>query len=189
MAMAPCVPARAQAAGISKIGLGSDVSCSTPPDMFAQMRLWLQYERNERNQASPNGPPRRTTPTCEEALELATVGGARAVSMEEYIGSITPGKRADLVMIRCDSLRMSPVHDPVAALVSYANASDVDTVFVDGKIVKQGGKLVGLDWPEVRKELVQSTADIIGRTEGVDFDAVVAQVHEIIDGARQQASE
>lgn len=163
-------------AGCSRVGLGTDVSCSNPPDMFAQMRLLLQSERQTRSLAHEGGPPPKVPIDCEKVLEVATIGGARAVGMEDYIGSITPGKRADLLIVKTDSTRLSPVNDPVAALVMYANASDVDTVFVDGKIVKQGGKLVGIDWPKVRGELKSSAKAIVDRSKGAPFDGILQHV-------------
>lgn len=179
MAMGHPVAFAAREAGCTRVGLGSDVVCSNPADMFTQMRLLLQAERHVRNQASPQGPPHTVPIRCEEVLHFATLGGARAVGMEDMIGSVTPGKRADLLITRCDSPRMVPVHDPVAALVMFANASDVDAVFVDGKLMKQGGKLVGIDWPKVRMELRESAKAIIERTKGVDFDAVMKNVYSL----------
>jgi cytosine/adenosine deaminase-related metal-dependent hydrolase len=59
---------------------------------------------------------------------------------------------------------VTPVHDPVVALVLFANGSDVDTVFVDGKIVKQGGKLTNVDWPKLREEVRDSAKRIMDRS-------------------------
>ena len=176
MAMGPPGPFRFREAGCTRVGLGTDVSCSNPPDMFAQMRLLLQSERQTRSLAHEGGPPPKVPINCEEVLVFATMGGARAVGMEDYIGSVTPGKRADLLIVKTDSTRMSPVNDPVAALVMYANASDVDTVFVDGKIVKQDGKLQGIDWPKVRAELKSSAKDILDRSKGAPFEGIQQHV-------------
>ena len=99
--------------------------------------------------------------SCEEVLEFATMGGARAVGLQDVIGSITPGKRADLLITRCDSLRMTPVHHPVGALVLYANGSDIDTIFINGEVVKLGGQLTNIDWPKLRDELRSSVASIV----------------------------
>ena len=127
--------------------------------MFQQMRLVLQAQRYDDQLKSPF--PLPMARPCAEVLEMATIGGARAVGLEDIIGSITPGKRADLIMTKCDSTRLTPVHDPVAALVNYANGSDIDTVMVNGEILKSGGKLVNVDWPKIRADVRKSAARIM----------------------------
>ncbi|KAF7561498.1 hypothetical protein G7046_g2649 [Stylonectria norvegica] len=144
--------------------LGVDICSNSPADMFQQMRVLLQAQRHLEYENNPKlafSISRR----CAEILEIATLGGAKAIGLEKTIGSITPGKRADLLITRCDSPRMVPVHDPVGALVLYANGSDIDMVFVDGKIVKSGGKLAGVNWPRVREELRASAASVIERSK------------------------
>jgi cytosine/adenosine deaminase-related metal-dependent hydrolase len=143
-----------------KTSLGIDVCCSAPADMFAQMRLILQSQRHHDHEAG-DGVPLQMSRSCADVLELATLGGAAAVGLDKIIGSITPGKRADLIITRCDNLRLFPVHDPVGALVSYANGSDIDTVMINGEIVKSGGKLVNVDWPALRTRLGESVESIV----------------------------
>jgi len=77
-----------------------------------------------------------------EALTWATIGNARAVGLEDQIGSITPGKKADLVMLRANDLNLFPVHDPLLSITDQAHSGNVDTVMIDGMIKKQGGKRV-----------------------------------------------
>jgi cytosine/adenosine deaminase-related metal-dependent hydrolase len=161
--------------------LGCDVMCNNPGDMFQQMRLLLQTQRHkDHHELYGNGPPAKMSRSCSEILEIATLGGAKAVGLGDLIGSITPGKRADLLITRCDSTRMSPMGDPVSALVLYANASDIDTVFIDGEMVKHQGKLVGVDWPKVRAELHRSTEAIFERSKKAPFEAIEKQVQQII---------
>ena len=76
-----------------------------------------------------------------EALEWATVGGARAFLMEDKIGTLSPGKKADIVMLRANDINMAPVYDPVYSIVEIAGAGNVDTVIIDGIVRKQNGKL------------------------------------------------
>lgn len=140
--------------------LGVDICSNSPADMFQQMRLLLQTQRYFENEMS-RGPPLSMSRKCADVLRMATMGGAKAVGLEDVIGSITPGKKADLLLTRCDSTRLAPVHDPVGALVLYANGSDIDTVFVNGEIVKSGGRLTNVDWPTIRKELRASAAAIM----------------------------
>jgi cytosine/adenosine deaminase-related metal-dependent hydrolase len=143
--------------------LGVDVCCSAPADIFAQMRLLLQAQRHLEHEAQPSAPLKMSR-SCWEVLEMATLGGARAVGLDKIIGSITPGKRADLLITRCDAPRLVPVHDPVGALVLYANGSDVDTVMINGEIVKSGGKLVNVDWPALRQRMRASVDNIVSHT-------------------------
>jgi cytosine/adenosine deaminase-related metal-dependent hydrolase len=140
--------------------LGIDICSNCPADMFRQMRLLLQAQRCV-DQAQASGPPLNMSRKCAEVLEMATIGGAKAVGLENFIGSITPGKRADVLITRCDSTTLVPVHDPVGALVLYANGSDIDTVFINGEVLKSKGKLTNVDWPRVRAELRESAASIM----------------------------
>jgi cytosine/adenosine deaminase-related metal-dependent hydrolase len=151
--------------------IGIDITSNNPADMFQQMRLLIQSQRHLENE-SHDGPLPGVRQRCAEVLEMATMGGAEAVGLKDVIGSISPGKRADLLITRCDSTRLTPVHDPIAALVLYANASDIDTVFVNGKIVKSKGKLVGVDWPKVRSELRDSANAIMERSKKAPMKAI-----------------
>ena len=147
-----------------RCGLGIDVCCSTSADIFHQMRLQLQSQRHLEHQALP-GTPLKMSRRCSEVLQMATLGGAKAVGLDHQIGSITHGKKADLILTRCDSLRLVPTHDPVDALVQYANASDIDTVFINGEIVKSKYELVHVDWPKLREEVRASTESIMERSK------------------------
>lgn len=145
--------------------------CTNVLSRFHQMRLMLQSQRHLEHESQP-GPPLSMHRRCADVLEMATLGGAKAVGLESVIGSISPGKRADLLLIRCDSTRLVPVHDPIGAIVQYANASDIDTVFIDGRIVKAHGKLTMVEWPRIREELRTSTARIQERARLVPADEV-----------------
>ena len=153
--------------------LGVDICSNSPADMFQQMRLVLQAQRHLEHE-NGSGPPLKISRKCADVLEMATMGGARAVGLEEVIGSVTPGKRADLLITRCDSTRLVPVHDPVGALVLYANGSDIDTVFINGEVVKSEGKLTNVDWPKVREELRSSVASIMERSKKAPMEDLQA---------------
>ena len=152
-----------------RCGLGVDVCCSTPADIFQQMRLQLLAQRHLEHQSLP-GTPMKMSRQCSEVLQMATLGGAKAVGLDHLIGSITPGKKADLILTRCDSLRLVPIHDPVGALVQYANGSDIDTVFINGEIVKSNYELVHVDWPKLREELRASAHSIKERSKKAPQD-------------------
>ncbi|KFZ17771.1 hypothetical protein V501_01571 [Pseudogymnoascus sp. VKM F-4519 (FW-2642)] len=161
--------------------IGIDITSNNPADMFQQMRLLLQAQRHLDNEKHPIRLP-KVSQRCEEVLEMATIGGAAAVGLQDVIGSITPGKRADLLITRCDSTRMTPVHDPVAALVLYANASDIDTVFIDGELVKHKGLLTGVDWPKVRRELCDSAASIMERSKNAPTEEINIAIMQMLQG-------
>jgi cytosine/adenosine deaminase-related metal-dependent hydrolase len=78
-------------------------------------------------------------------LEMATIDGARALGVADQVGSLTPGKRADIVLIRSDPLNMTPFAEPVRMVVQAAQPQNADTVVVDGRILKRDGRLTAVD--------------------------------------------
>jgi cytosine/adenosine deaminase-related metal-dependent hydrolase len=80
-----------------------------------------------------------------KALELATINGARALGLADHIGTLSPGKRADLIMVSTRGVNMGLLSDPAHLLVESATPTNVDTVVVDGRILKQNGKLTHID--------------------------------------------
>ena len=82
-------------------------------------------------------------------LEMATIDGARALGLADQIGSLTPGKRADIILLRTDALNMAPYTEPVRMVVQSAQPYNVDTVIVDGRVLKRDGRLTGIDVSQV----------------------------------------
>ena len=109
------------------------------------------------------GAPEHLTIGCREALEWATIGGARAFRMEDRIGTLSPGKKADIVMLRANDINMAPVYDPIYSIVDIAGAGNVDTVIIDGVVRKENGRLTfPADVLERRlQELAESGARIM----------------------------
>ena len=159
--------------------LGIDIASNFSGDMFAQMRLLLQAERGFDNEARDR-PPRGLELRTRDVLELATIRGAYAVGLAGSVGSITPGKQADLVLTRTDSPHMAAVTDPVAALVLYAAASDVDTVVVGGRVLKERGKLAGVDWPSTAERLRASGASLRRRADAIPRDSIAERLSPIM---------
>jgi cytosine/adenosine deaminase-related metal-dependent hydrolase len=127
------------------VSLGSDVESGMGGDMFTNMRIALQYQRALDNQIvidRTGKAPEKVSLTARQALEWATINGARMAGIERRAGSLTPGKDADIVLLRADDLNLVPVNDPVHAIVFHAHAGNVDTVFVAGRAVKRGGTLL-----------------------------------------------
>jgi cytosine/adenosine deaminase-related metal-dependent hydrolase len=132
--------------------LSIDVVSSVPGDMFTQMRTALVQERILAFTDTPDMPFAPTL-THRDVLEFATIDGARACALDHKVGTITPGKQADIVLIRTDQVNVAPVVDPVATVVIAADTSNVDTVMVAGRIVKQNGQLARVDLPSLLRRL------------------------------------
>ena len=85
--------------------------------------------------------------TVRQALELATIKSAECLGLDGRIGSLTPGKEADIVLLRKSDINMRAAADPISAIVLHAGVANVDTVIVGGNVVKQNGKLTYRDLP------------------------------------------
>ncbi|HXP93664.1 MAG TPA: amidohydrolase family protein [Candidatus Binatia bacterium] len=135
-------------------------------DMFATMR-GIQNQENGRKQSEFALPAR-------QALEMATIGGARDLGIADKVGSLTPGKRADLILVRTDALNMAPFTEPVHMIVQSAHPVNVDTVVVDGRILKRHGQLTAIDVSRVMRE-AQETIDRVQAHIGESHPAGCAQ--------------
>jgi cytosine/adenosine deaminase-related metal-dependent hydrolase len=146
------------------MSIGTDVEGAARADMFGCMRTTLQTQRNlDHIEAwrATNAPLPEISVTCRQALEWATINGAKMLGQEHRIGSLSPGKLADIVLMRADDLTMFPVHDPVSSVVTQAGVSNIDTVLIGGRIVKRGGKLLVADLAQKRAELRRSAERIL----------------------------
>jgi cytosine/adenosine deaminase-related metal-dependent hydrolase len=124
-------------------GLGVDNERRGPGDLFAQMRaaISLQHARLfDLKLAGKAGIPKLLT--TREVIRYATVDGARAIGLGEVTGSLTPGKQADVVLLRTDRPNIYPINDPIGAVVWGMDTSNVDWVFVAGVAIKREGELV-----------------------------------------------
>ena len=147
--------------------LGVDVESNISGDMFTVMRMALQTQRALDNKAAAKangGAGPAISPR--EALEWATVEGARALGLEDRIGSLAPGKAADLILVDGSHINLFPVHDPVESVVFHANPSNVDTVMVGGRILKRGGKLRYRGLRDRQEALAESARRILGEPDG-----------------------
>lgn len=123
---------------------GCDVISNNSGDLFPQLRLALHAERMRRNaiELDNHHGPDTITPTALSHLEGATINGARALGLDSRTGTLTPGKEADLIVIRADAPNTHPMNDPVATVALHAHAGNVDTVLVAGRILKRDGRLL-----------------------------------------------
>ncbi len=145
-------------AAVSRQGLGIDGnSLAGSADMFASMRLvaltWSGADRDEK------------APSPRELLALATRRAAEAIGMGDQVGSLSVGKRADLQIVTLQSLNLSGFGggDPAALLVYSARPSNVDTVIVDGRVLKRDGKLVEVDTADVLRGAEASARALLTR--------------------------
>jgi cytosine/adenosine deaminase-related metal-dependent hydrolase len=124
--------------------LSIDVVTTAPGDMFTQIRAAFACDRARVNAAAweTNSEVSDTMLTARQMLEMATVNGAHVAGVEDRTGSLTPGKKADVVLLDATALNVAPVIDPVAAVTLCADVSNVDTVLIDGQVKKRDGKLV-----------------------------------------------
>jgi cytosine/adenosine deaminase-related metal-dependent hydrolase len=119
-------------------------------DMFAVMKA-IQNIENARTEDEFKLSPRKV-------LEMATLNGARSLGIDDRVGSLTPGKRADLIMLRTSDVNMGPGTDYPHLIVEAAQPPNVDTVMVDGRILKRAGRLVAIDTPGLMRSCARALA-------------------------------
>jgi cytosine/adenosine deaminase-related metal-dependent hydrolase len=143
------------AAGI-RVGLSVDTTALTGnADMFAIMKL---------TQGLINGTAQHEFAcTARQALALGTIGGARSLGLDGVTGSLTPGKRADLILVDTAHPNLGVLTDPAGLLVAAAQPGNVDTVLADGQILKRGGTLVSLDSDRISAQAREALARVRAR--------------------------
>lgn len=175
--------------------LGIDCHSNNSGDILSAMRLALQSARGIRNQKfiDVGKSPKSIHPRVEEAFNLGTIQGARAVGMENEIGSLAVGKLADIVIFDACSPAMvcAAEENPVAAIVLHASVRDIDTVIINGQVRKRNGKLIPvslsagvtesmtgskreegvttLEWERVASELAKSRTILQQKIAGLDM--------------------
>jgi len=155
-----------------KPSLSVDVETNVPNDMFTQMRSVLALQHallHNRALAGERNLPRLLT--AYDALEFATIEGARANGLDHKTGSLTPGKEADIILLRTDMINVMPINDPVGAVVWGMDTSNVDSVFVAGKPMKRNGELCNVDMNRLR-DLVYESRDHVIRRAGFRLPAI-----------------
>jgi 5-methylthioadenosine/S-adenosylhomocysteine deaminase len=166
MGMGHPITGRALACGL-RPGLGCDIVSLGSGDILTQMRLGLQMQRALENDAKLKRAelPQELSLSARDVLELATIDGAAAMGLDSELGSLRPGKAADLILIRTDGLNFAPWGDPVAAVVLHSHAPDVDTVLVGGRVIKRDGRLVDADALRARRLADESRERIMDSVE------------------------
>src|SRR5262252_4087294 len=131
------------AAGV-KVSLSTDHMASISCDPFASMRILFALHSHRIGAKVPL--------TLKRLLQLATIDGAIDLGIAERTGSLTPGKRADITLVRTTDVNTSPAGDPYEAIVSFAMPPNVDTVIVDGRVLRRGGKFTAADHGKIVAE-------------------------------------
>ena len=146
MGHGPAATTRLRARGIPT-GLSVDVCTNVGGDLFGAMRTALALARGAAHETALAAGETldRVSMTAAEVLAMATIEGARALGLDARIGSLEPGKQADVLVLRADGPNLAPLSDPVAATVLAAGVRDVEAVLVAGRWVKRGGRFVERD--------------------------------------------
>ncbi len=151
--------------------LSVDVPVTVGGDMFSVMRCALATERALVNEESIRRVEmvERLTITTDTILRMATIDGARSCGLDDRVGSISPGKEADIVLIRADDLNLAPLNQPVASIVVMAHPGNVDSVLVAGRFVKKHGAMISVDPRAVLQRATRSRDSLLERA-GVGTD-------------------
>jgi cytosine/adenosine deaminase-related metal-dependent hydrolase len=145
------------------VSLSFDATSIAPPNMFETMRFTWNMGIPWRGTPSEGLPP----VGFREVIEMATLNGAKALGLGEVTGSLTVGKRADIILIRANDINVAPLANIETAVVQSATPANVDTVLVDGRIVKRHGRLVAYDVDKVVRDAKTSSLRIRSTAGGV----------------------
>jgi cytosine/adenosine deaminase-related metal-dependent hydrolase len=144
--------------------LSVDAEIAVPGDFFTHMRATLAAQRNDAFRRLHNGtpnPPKLLT--VRDVMKMASVAGAHANGLTDKVGSLAVGKQADIVLLDAACVNVAPINDLVGSIVTGMDVSNVDTVFVAGRIVKRGGKLLGVDLPALYAKVYAARDGLFGR--------------------------
>lgn len=150
--------------------LSVDVEVALPGDFFSQMRVFLNLQRSAANDRRMSGDAQAPAVLgVRDVLEFATIEGARALGLFDRIGTLTPGKKADMVILDAEDFNTMPLNNAIGTIVSGADARNVETVLVDGNIRKWHRRLVGVDKAALSAKLV-ATRDRLVERSGYSLD-------------------
>lgn len=153
---------KAAAAGM-RVSVGTDIPSMVGGGVLPQLRVAQAAELNRINLAAVaagRGVPTPPAITAKRMLELGTIEGARGLGLDRSIGSLTPGKRADLILVRADAPLTAPLSDPYGAVLLQAGAGEIETVMVDGRLRKHAGRLTDAVATEVFARLQSRAAEM-----------------------------
>jgi cytosine/adenosine deaminase-related metal-dependent hydrolase len=162
MGMGHPVFAEAKAAGIRSV-VGCDIITLNGGDIVGQLRVGLQDARVRINDQynARNEMPVTVEPKSMEALEWATINGAEALGLGAKLGTLEAGKQADILVISVDGPNLWPLMEEPGIVIFHSHPQDIDTIFLAGKKVKEGGRLVGVDYATARRRAEDSRDRIL----------------------------
>ncbi len=141
--------------------LGVDSEIANRGDLFSQMRAVIAMQHAmafEKKLAMRLAPGQITT---RDVVEYATINGARALGLEAQIGTLTPGKQADIILLQEHHINVMPVNDPIGAVAWAMDASNIDTVLVAGKVLKRGGLLLNFEWGRLQELALKNQKHVL----------------------------
>ncbi len=145
-------------AGVA-VGLGTDGCASNNDlDMWAEMQTANFLQKLAHNQP--------TVMSARETLELATINGARAAHLDHLIGSLEVGKRADMIVVGLDAMHQIPLYNPVSQLCYSTKSSDVQDVYVEGKLLVRQGQVLTIQEDELRQGVAEQSAKVRAVLQG-----------------------
>lgn len=154
---------RARRAGVAT-GIGIDVGVALTPDYFEHVRsaFWSLYLSDE-------GAEEAAGYTSADTLDFATRLGARGVRLGDVSGTITVGKRADLVLLNTDRFNFPVIGGLADRVVNFATLPDIDSVWVAGRLLKHDGQMIGVDWPALKRRMTEMQTRIGRDMETITF--------------------
>jgi cytosine/adenosine deaminase-related metal-dependent hydrolase len=144
--------------------LSVDVECNMTADMFSIMRSAFTLQRALVNERAVNG--ERDLPklvTCRDVLEMATIEGARVAHLDWKIGTLSPGKEADIIMLATNRINVFPMNNVPGTVVTMMDTGNVENVFVAGQVRKWRGRLVRVDLARIRRQIEQARDRLLTR--------------------------
>jgi cytosine/adenosine deaminase-related metal-dependent hydrolase len=154
--------------------LGIDLDTAFGSDMFGEMHALFGQQRSAMRYRRFRGEADAPAPISVEAvLKAATVNGARAAGLEDQIGTLAPGKQADIIMVRTNGVAVFPVSNAIGTVVQAVERADVDTVMVAGQLRKRAGQLIGVDLAKLNAD-VTASRDYLIEASGYRTDLFTA---------------
>ena len=159
------ITGRVLAAG-GQPSFGVDIESLVSTDMFTVARMALASQRsldNDLSRRTTGAIPETSSVSTRDALRWITIEGARMLGLDDRIGSLTPGKQADITILRATDWNMWPVHDPYSTVIMQSNVGNVETVMIAGKFKKRDGQLLWGDPERVKRDLETSGKRIVSQ--------------------------
>lgn len=149
--------------------LSTDVECTMTADFFTQMRGLITLQRMFANEKALSGQDYPDLMNCTQAIRHATMGGAEGLKLDHKIGSLTPGKDADIILLDAEAINVAPLNNVPGAVVTLMERNNVDTVMVAGQVKKWRGEMLGFDIARLRAEL-EASRDYLFEAAGIERD-------------------